>query len=100
MQKITPFLWFDGNAEEAAKFYTSIFKKSKILNVSRYGEEGERVAGRPIGSVMTIAFEMEGQEFIALNGGPEFKFNAAISFVVNWVQDKIVTFLIFLSFFA
>jgi len=83
MPKITPFLWFDGKAEEAAQFYISIFKKSKILNVARYGEEGERVAGKPKGSVMTVAFEIAGQKFVALNGGPEFKFNEAISFVVN-----------------
>ncbi len=79
MQKITPFLWFDGNAEEAANFYISVFKKSKITRVSRYSESGPG----PQGSVMTIAFELNGQEFVALNGGPEFKFNEAISFVVN-----------------
>ena len=83
MQKITPFLWFDGHAGEAAKFYTSIFKKSKILNIARYGEEGEKVSGKPKGSVMTVAFEIEGQKFIALNGGPQFKFTEAVSFVVS-----------------
>ena len=83
MQKITPFLWFDGRAEEAAKFYTSVFKKSKVLNVARYGEEGEKVPGKPKGSVMTVAFEIAGQKFIALNGGPQFKFTEAISFVVS-----------------
>src|SRR4029453_10122466 len=83
MQKITPFLWFDDNAEKAVKFYTSIFKKSEVLNTARYDEAGEKVAGRPKGSVMTIEFEIEGQRFIALNGGPQFKFNEAISFVVN-----------------
>jgi len=83
MHKITPFLWFDNQAEEAVKFYTSIFKNSKIKKIARYGEEGEKVAGRPKGSVMTIEFELEGQEFLALNGGPRFKFTEAISFVVN-----------------
>ena len=79
MQKITPFLWFDNNAEEAMKFYTSIFKNSKIVNVSRYGEAGPG----PKGTVMVGTFKIEGQEFIALNGGPQFKFTEAISFVVN-----------------
>ena len=83
MQKITPFLWFDNQAEAAAKFYCSIFKNSKIGKISRYGEEGEQVSGRPAGSVMTVEFELEGQDYIALNGGPHFKFNEAISFVVN-----------------
>ena len=79
MQKITPFLWFDNNAEEAMNFYTSIFKNSKVLTVSRYGEAGPG----PTGTVMTAEFELEGQEFVALNGGPRFKFTEAISFVVN-----------------
>lgn len=79
MQKITPFLWFDNNAEEAMKFYTSIFKNSKIGTVSRYGEAGPG----PKGTVMTGTFQVEGQQFIALNGGPHFKFNEAISFFVN-----------------
>ena len=79
MQKITPFLWFDNQAEEAVNFYTSIFKNSKILNVARYGEEGPG----PDGSVMTVVFQLDGQEFIALNGGAHFRFNEAISFVVN-----------------
>ena len=83
MQKITPFLWFDHKAEEAVNFYTSIFKNSKIGKIARYDEAGEKVAGRPAGSVMTIEFELEGQDFIALNGGPQFKFTEAISFVVN-----------------
>jgi predicted 3-demethylubiquinone-9 3-methyltransferase (glyoxalase superfamily) len=83
MQKITPFLWFNDNAEEAVKFYTSIFKKSKIGKIARYDKAGEKVAGRPAGSVMTIEFEIEGQDFIALNGGPHFKFNEAVSFVVS-----------------
>jgi predicted 3-demethylubiquinone-9 3-methyltransferase (glyoxalase superfamily) len=79
VQKITPFLWFDGRAEEAANFYTSIFKNSKIQSVSRYGEAGP---GR-IGSVMTATFLLDGQEFIALNGGPQFTFSPAISFFVH-----------------
>jgi predicted 3-demethylubiquinone-9 3-methyltransferase (glyoxalase superfamily) len=83
MQKITPFLWFNDNAEESVKFYKSIFKKSKIGKIARYTKAGENAAGRPAGSVMTIEFEIEGQKFIALNGGPIFKFNEAISFVVN-----------------
>ena len=83
MPKITPFLWFDNNAEEAIKFYTSIFKKSKVLVVTRYGKSGAAASGRPEGSAMTIAFELEGQNFVALNGGPHFKFTEAVSFVVN-----------------
>jgi predicted 3-demethylubiquinone-9 3-methyltransferase (glyoxalase superfamily) len=83
MQKITPFLWFDDNAEEAVKFYTSIIKNSKIGKIARYDEAGEKAAGRPAGSVMTVEFQLEGQEFVALNGGPHFKFTEAISFVVN-----------------
>lgn len=83
MQKIDPFLWFDDNAEEAAKFYTSVFKNSKIINIAYYGEEAEKVSGKPAGSVMTVEFQIEGQKFVALNGGPQFKFNGAISFVVN-----------------
>lgn len=82
-QRISPFLWFDHQAEAAAKFYTSIFKNSKIGKIARYGAEGEQVAGRPQGSVMTVAFQLEGQEFLALNGGPHFKFTEAVSFVVN-----------------
>jgi predicted 3-demethylubiquinone-9 3-methyltransferase (glyoxalase superfamily) len=83
MQKITPFLWFDDQAEDAAKFYTSIFKNSKVGKSTRYGEAAEKAAGRPAGSVMTVEFELEGQKFTALNGGPVFKFNESISFVVN-----------------
>jgi predicted 3-demethylubiquinone-9 3-methyltransferase (glyoxalase superfamily) len=83
MQKITPFLWFDDNAEEAVNFYVSVFKDSEIVSVARYGEAGAEVAGRPKGTVMTIAFQLEGQEFVALNGGPVFTFSPAISFVVN-----------------
>jgi predicted 3-demethylubiquinone-9 3-methyltransferase (glyoxalase superfamily) len=83
MQKITPFLWFDDQAEDAMNFYISIFKNSKVLNVNRYGEEGAGVSGRPKGSVMTASFLLDGQQFVALNGGPVFKFTPAISFVVN-----------------
>jgi predicted 3-demethylubiquinone-9 3-methyltransferase (glyoxalase superfamily) len=83
MQKITPDLWFDNSAEEAAKFYTSIFKNSKIIHVARYGEAAAKVSGRPKGTVMTVIFELEGQRFMALNGGPVFKFSPAISFLVN-----------------
>ena len=82
-QRITPFLWFDSNAEEAAKFYVSIFKNSKIGTVTRYDDEGARAAGRPKGSVMTVPFELDGQQFTALNGGPHFQFSGAISFVVH-----------------
>ena len=83
MQTITPFLWFDNQAEEAVNFYTSIFKNSKMGSVSRYDEEGSKAAGRPKGSLMTATFSLDGQEFIALNGGPHFKFTEAISFVIN-----------------
>ncbi len=88
MQKITPFLWFDNQAEEAAKFYTSIFKNSKITDIARYGEAGAKVSGRAKGSVMTVSFELDGQEFTALNGGPLFKFTEAVSFVVNCKTQK------------
>ncbi|MEQ1626910.1 MAG: VOC family protein [Nitrospira sp.] len=83
MQKITPCLWFDDQAEEAATFYTSIFKHSKIGPITRYGEAGAETSGRPKGSVMTVTFEIEGQEFVALNGGPLFKFSEAVSFMVK-----------------
>lgn len=83
MPKIIPFLWFDGNAEEAANFYTSIFKNAKIGSISRYSEDGAKVAGRPKGSAMVVTFQLNGQEFMALNGGPQFKFTEAISFMVN-----------------
>src|SRR5881296_2934446 len=83
MQKIAPFLWFDNHAEDAVKFYVSIFRNSKIGSITRYEEEAAKASGRPKGSVMTVAFELAGQEFIALNGGPQFKFTEAISFVVN-----------------
>jgi predicted 3-demethylubiquinone-9 3-methyltransferase (glyoxalase superfamily) len=83
MQRITPFLWFDHQAEEAAKFYVSIFKNSKIGRIARYNEAGAKAAERPVGSVMTVEFKLDGQEFVALNGGPIFQFTEAISLVVN-----------------
>jgi predicted 3-demethylubiquinone-9 3-methyltransferase (glyoxalase superfamily) len=88
MQKITPMLWFDNQAEEAARFYTSIFDDSKIKTITRYGDAGAEASGRPKGSAMTVSFEIEGQEFVALNGGPEFKFSEAISFIVNCKTQK------------
>jgi predicted 3-demethylubiquinone-9 3-methyltransferase (glyoxalase superfamily) len=84
VQKITPFLWFDGKAEEAANFYVSIFKNSKILGVSRYGEVGPG----PKGSVMVIRFALDGQEFCGLNGGPHFTFSPAISFAVSCANQQ------------
>jgi predicted 3-demethylubiquinone-9 3-methyltransferase (glyoxalase superfamily) len=83
MQRITPCLWFDDQAEEAAKFYVSIFKHSKLGAITRYGDAGAEVSGRPKGSVMTVTFEIEGQEFLALNGGPIFQFTEAVSFMVQ-----------------
>jgi predicted 3-demethylubiquinone-9 3-methyltransferase (glyoxalase superfamily) len=82
-QRITPFLWFDDQAEEAAKFYTSLFKNSKIGDIVRYDEEAAKPTGRPPGSVMVVDFQLAGQKFVALNGGPAFNFTEAISFVVN-----------------
>ena len=87
-QKITPCLWFDGRAEEAVKFYTSVFKRAKKGDVTRYGEAGPG----PKGSVMTATFQIEGQDFMALNGGPEFKFSPAISFIVNCKNQKRVDY--------
>src|SRR5262245_35030971 len=83
MQKITPFLWFDNKAEEAVQFYVSLFKNSKIVSVARYDDAGAKVSGRPQGTVMTVKFQLEGQEFMALNGGPHFKFTEAISLLVS-----------------
>lgn len=88
MQKITPFLWFDNQAEEAVNFYVSIFRNSKITNVARYGDDAATVSGRPKGSVMTVAFELDGQPFVALNGGPVFTFSPAISFVVDCATQE------------
>jgi predicted 3-demethylubiquinone-9 3-methyltransferase (glyoxalase superfamily) len=82
LKRITPCLWFDDQAEEAVQFYTSIFAGSSIGLISRYGEAGKEIHGRPPGSVLTIAFELDGQPFTALNGGPAFRFNEAVSFQV------------------
>ena len=83
IQKIAPFLWFDSQAEEAAKYYVSIFKNSKIERISHYGEAGKENHGRPPGSVMVVEFTLEGQKFMALNGGPTFKFNEAVSLLIG-----------------
>jgi predicted 3-demethylubiquinone-9 3-methyltransferase (glyoxalase superfamily) len=88
MQKLTPCLWFDDKAEEAARFYVSIFKNSQLGPIARYGETGAQASGRPKGSVMTVTFEIEGQEFLALNGGPIFKFTEAISFMVKCTSQS------------
>jgi predicted 3-demethylubiquinone-9 3-methyltransferase (glyoxalase superfamily) len=89
-RRITPFLWFDTQAEEAANFYTAIFENSRIKEIARYGKAGHDTHGMTAGSVMTVAFELEGQGFVALNGGPHFKFNEAISFQVTCeTQDEI-----------
>jgi predicted 3-demethylubiquinone-9 3-methyltransferase (glyoxalase superfamily) len=83
LQKITPCLWFDDQGEEAARFYTGIFPHSRIVNITRYGEAGQEIHRKPAGSVLTVAFELDGQPFTALNGGPMFKFNEAISFQIH-----------------
>jgi predicted 3-demethylubiquinone-9 3-methyltransferase (glyoxalase superfamily) len=89
-QRITPCLWFDTQAEDAAKFYTSVFKNAAIKRISRYGKAGHDVHGKEPGSVMTVEFEIEGQTFVGLNGGPNFKFNEAVSFqVLCDTQDEI-----------
>src|SRR5688572_13873422 len=92
MQKITPCLWFDHQAEEAVKFYTSVFKNSKIKSIARYDEAGAKVSGRPKGSVMTVDFQLEGQQFIALNGGQVFKFTEAISLSIDCKTQKEVDY--------
>jgi predicted 3-demethylubiquinone-9 3-methyltransferase (glyoxalase superfamily) len=92
MQRITPFLWFDHEAEQAAKLYTGIFPNSRIVKITRYGEAGKEVHGRAPGSVMTVEFELDGQRFTALNGGPVFKFNEAVSFVVNCTTQEDVDY--------
>jgi predicted 3-demethylubiquinone-9 3-methyltransferase (glyoxalase superfamily) len=90
LQRITPFLWFDTQAEEAAMSYTSIFPNSRILTTTRYGKEAAQASGKPEGSVMTIAFELDGQNFAAINGGPQFQFSGAISLVINCdTQDEV-----------
>ena len=83
MQKITTFLWYNDNAEEAANFYVSVFKNSKVGAITRYGDSASQAASRPKGSVMTVEFQLDGQDFVALNGGPHFKFTEAVSLVVN-----------------
>ena len=93
MQKISPCLWFDGQAEEAANFYVSVFKNSRINDVSRYGDAAAAASGRPKGSVMTVTFTLDGEDFMALNGGPEFKFTEAVSFMVTCqTQEEVDTF--------
>jgi predicted 3-demethylubiquinone-9 3-methyltransferase (glyoxalase superfamily) len=90
MQKITPFLWFDNQAEEAANFYVSLFKNSKVGDITRSVDEAS--SGRPVGSVLVVDFQLEGQEFAALNGGPNFKFTEAVSFVVNCESQEEVDY--------
>ena len=92
MQKITPNLWFDKQAGDAVKFYTSVFKDSRILNTSYFGKEGFEIHQMPEGTVMTVEFELKGQKFLALNGGPIFKFNEAISFVVDCEDQEEVDY--------
>ena len=88
LQRLTPCLWFDTQAEEAARFYTGIFKNSKIKQITRYSAAGFEVHQRPAGSVMTVAFELDGHSFTALNGGPHFKFNEAVSFEINCATQE------------
>jgi predicted 3-demethylubiquinone-9 3-methyltransferase (glyoxalase superfamily) len=89
-QRITPFLWFDHQAEEAANFYVSVFENSRIVTTTRYNAESAAASGRPEGSLMTVAFELDGQSFVALDGGPIFRFNEAVSLVVNChSQDEV-----------
>lgn len=88
MKTITPCLWFDDQAEAAVNFYASIFKNSKITHIARYGDAGAKASGRPKGTVMTVIFELNGQEFMALNGGPVFQFSQAISFMVPCKTQK------------
>ncbi len=88
MQRITPCLWFDSNAEEAAKFYVSVFPNSRMGAITRYGDAGAKASGRSKGTVMTVTFRLDGQEFMALNGGPVFTFSPAISFIVNCKTQK------------
>src|SRR5690242_9477440 len=93
MQKITPCLWFNDQAEEAMRFYVSVFKNSKVGRITHYGEAGAKVSGRLKWSVMTATFEIEGQEFMALNGGPHFTLSEAVSFIVKCdTQEEIDTF--------
>jgi predicted 3-demethylubiquinone-9 3-methyltransferase (glyoxalase superfamily) len=92
VQPITPCLWFDSQAEDAARYYTGIFKDSRIVAITRYGEAGREIHGRPAGSVMTVEFELNGQPFTALNGGPHFKFNEAVSFQIMCRDQEEVDF--------
>ncbi|MFJ9385730.1 VOC family protein [Peribacillus sp. NPDC101481] len=92
IQKITTNLWFDTQAEEAVKLYTSIFENSKIGRITRYGNAGNQIHGKPEGSVMTVEFELDGQAFVALNGGPQFKFTEAISFIINCEDQEEVDY--------
>jgi predicted 3-demethylubiquinone-9 3-methyltransferase (glyoxalase superfamily) len=88
LQRITPCLWFDDQAEEAARFYTGIFPNSRIVSIARYSDEGFEIHGRPAGSVMTVEFELDGSRFTALNGGPHFRFNEAISLQVHCATQQ------------
>jgi len=92
MQRITPCLWFDDQAEQAVGFYTAIFKNSRIGTIARYGEAGREIHEKPAGSVMTVAFELDGQTFTALNGGPDFTFNEAISLQINCETQREVDY--------
>ena len=92
MKRITPFLWFDHEAEQAAKHYVSIFPNSRIVKVARYGEAGKEVHGRAPGSVMTVEFDLDAERFMALNGGPLFKFNESVSFMVHCATQKDVDY--------
>src|SRR3984893_5191817 len=98
--KISPCLWFDHQAEEAVRFYTAIFRDSKIVAISRYPEVGQEIHGKPAGSVMTVAFELNGQSFTALNGGPVFKFNEAVSFQIECATQAYRAFAAFFGFTA
>jgi len=92
MQRITPFLWFEDKAEEAANFYVSVFKNARIGSIARYGKEAAAATGRPEGSAMTVGFDLDGQTFAAINGGPHFKINEAVSFVVNCASQAEVDY--------
>jgi predicted 3-demethylubiquinone-9 3-methyltransferase (glyoxalase superfamily) len=92
MEKIVTYLWFDDQAEEAANFYTSVFKDSKVLGMTHYPEAATEVSGKPAGSVLTVDFEIQGQRFVALNGGPEFKFSEAVSFQIECEDQQEVDY--------
>lgn len=92
MQKITPSLWFDDHAEEAANFYVSVFKDARINNITHYGNEGTGTTGKQAGSVMTVEFEIGGQQYVALNGGPQFTFNESVSFIINCEDQEEVDY--------